>query len=732
MLVSVKLILYGFLKAITIDDYISDECWYVTSSVNILRKIFHVHVNSCFENYCYYTIVLHQNCTSDMVKTKLIEMLSGKIAIVKEYSKLNAIAIKIVKSAPIDNVVGHFKDCIADVYPGVLPDSENVNNYFNFEHPPLAKYIIGSSILLFGNQPLAWRLPSLFAGIMIVVFAMLLAYRTIVSVTRDFRDVIRGLVVCAAALMFDPALTSMSSVAMIDIYVALFTIIAVYLLVRRKYIVSAVFVGLAGTAKLSGFFAIIPILALYLIGVLPAYALATYIVVSSTVYLILNLPLMMYLGLNGWINELLSALAWHTTSRPSGPPFTDPLGLILGLKPFVLYYVDEHPLLMAYSNMFEGAASLVIASSIAILYVIGKRFGVLSNGLLDPLICSLAWLGIVFGYVLTYIAGNHTLYSFYVVHFTPLAATILGGFVGILPIFVEKLRNIRSTLYMVTRDNIFPLKSAKVLALYILVLSWLLVALTPSKACTYDAGLGFIGVAACNAFSSKPTLTLFLLALASLVLFYRFVEKLSLSQTVSISLLYSLAVVAGHGSGYDALAPVFFLGPLTRVDYLLLGLLAPSPLALLYVAYVCGARKGGLNKISIFVFIIATLFSAIVAQLLVGDFNGFKGLWVWSGKAVIAIVLILILRYSRALALLIGAAIYTALDAAFAPSFTAFATVLSGNFLLAIFTLIGFLEAGLLVYGEAYGIRPLQLLTIVLGGIFIGTSFVARRTRNQS
>jgi len=70
-----------------------------------------------------------------MVKTKLIEILSGKIAIVKECSKLNAIAIKIVKSAPIDNVVGHFRGCIADVYPGVLPDSENVNNYFNFEHP---------------------------------------------------------------------------------------------------------------------------------------------------------------------------------------------------------------------------------------------------------------------------------------------------------------------------------------------------------------------------------------------------------------------------------------------------------------------------------------------------------------------------------------------------------------------------------------------------------------------
>jgi len=523
----------------------------------------------------------------------------------------------------------------------------------------------------------------------------------------------------------------MSSVAMIDVYVALFTVIAVYLLVRQKYVVSAVFVGLAGTAKLSGFFAIIPILALYLIGVLPAHVLAMYIVVPLTVYLILNLPLMTYLGLNGWIDELLSALAWHTTSRPSGPPSTDPLGLILGLKPFVLHYVDGHPLLAAYSNMFEGVASLVIALSMVVLYVVGKKLGMLSNGLLNLFVCSLVWLGIVFGYVLTYIAGNHTLYSFYVIHFTPLAATILGGFIGILPIFVEKLHNIHSTLYVIARDNIFPLKSVKVLALYILVLSWLLVALVPSRACSYTIGLGFIGAAACNAFSSKPTLTLFLLTLASLILFYRLVEKFSLNQTVFISLLYSLAVIAGHGSGYDVLAPAFFLGPLTKADYLLLGLLAPSPLALLYVAYVCSTGKGRLGKANIFVFIVATLLSTMVAQLLFEDSNRFWGLLVWSGKAVIAIVLVLILRYSRALALLVGVTIYTALDATFAPSFTAFATVLSGNFLLAIFALIGFLEAGLHIYGEAQNIRLLQLLSIALGGILIGASLTIRRAGNQ-
>ena len=731
MFVSTKLILYGFLKTLTVDDYISDECWYVTSSVNILRKIFHVHVHSCFEGYCYYTIVLNQNCTNDVVEIKLTEMFPKKVSIVREYSKLNAIAIKTTQGMSVDSVLGYLKGCIADVYPGILPDSENVNNYFNFEHPPLVKYIIGLSILLLGNQPLAWRLPSLLAGIVTVIFAMLLAYKIIVNVTRDFKDVIRGLVVCAAALMFDPALTSMSSVAMIDIYVALFTIIAIYLLIRRRYIISAVFVGLAGTAKLSGFFAIIPILALYLIGILPAYALATYIIVSSTVYLILNLPLMTYLGLSGWIDQLLSALAWHTTSRPSGPPFTDPLGLILGLKPFVLHYVNGHPLLVAYSNMFEGAASLMITFSVVVLYIIGRRLGTRFDELLDLFICSLAWLGIVFGYVLTYIAGNHTLYSFYVVHFTPLAATVLGSFIGVLPILVEKVRNIRSMLYTVVRDSIFPLKGVKALALYTLTLSWLLVTLMPSRTCAYTAGLGFIGAATCNAFSSKPILTLFLLTLASLVLFYRLVEKLSLNQTVFISLLYSLAVIASHGSGYDSLAPVFFLGSLTIVDYILLGLLAPSPLVLLYIVYIYSVRGGKLNKINILVFIMATLLSSIVAQSLLEGFNGLWGLLAWSGKAIIAIVLVLILRYNQTLALLVGATIYTALDAIFAPSFTVFAAALSGNYSLATFALIGFLEAGLHVYGGAHDIRLLQLLAIVLGGVFIGTSFTARRTRIQ-
>ena len=730
MLVLAKLILYGFLKAITIDDYISDECWYVTSSTNILRRVFHAHVCSCFENYCYYTIILHQNCTVNAMKTKLVEVLSAKAVIVKEYSKLNGIAVKIVQNTPLDYMLAYFKGCIADVYPGILPDSENVNNYFNFEHPPLAKYIIGLSILLLGNQPLAWRLPSLLAGITTAVFAILLAYKIIVNATKEFRDIVRGLAVCAAALIFDPALTSMSSVAMIDIYVALFTIIAIYLLVRQRYLVSAVFVGLAGTAKLSGFFALIPVLALHLIGVLPAYVFASYMVVSLAVYLILNLPLIAYLGLNEWINQLLSALAWHTTSRPSGPPFTDPLGLVLGLKPFVLHYVNGHPLLVAYSNIFEGGASLTIALFIVILYVIGRRLKAQFDELLNLFICSLAWLGIVFGYVLTYIAGNHTLYSFYAVHFTPIAAAILGGFIGVLPIFVEKVRNIYSILRGIVRDTVFPLKSVKALTLYTLTLSWLLVVFIPPKACAYSTELGFIGVAACSAFSSKPIFTVFLLALASFALFCRLAKKLSISQVVFASLLYSLAVITGHGSGYDALAPAFFLGSFTTVDYLLLGLLAPSPLVLPYIVYASNVNR--VQKIDILAFIVASLLSTIITQTLLGSSNSLWSLLASISKAVIAIMLVSILRYNRTLALLAGTAIYTALDATFAPSFTAFAAVFSGNLLLAIFALIGFLEAGLHVYGGVHDIRLLQILAIMLGGILIGTSFTTRRARIQS
>ena len=663
-----------------------------------------------------------------MVKAKLVKASFEKVVVVKEYSKLNGVALKIAENTPIERLLALFKGCVVDVYPGILPDSENVNNYFNFEHPPLVKYIIGLAILLLGNQPLAWRLPSLLAGIAITVFTIFLAYKVIASITRDFRNIIRGLIVCTAALAFDPALTSMSSVAMLDIYVALFTIIAVYMLVSRRYTISAVFTGLAGTAKLSGFFMIIPILVLNLIGVLPTRVFVTFITVSLAVYLILNLPLIVYLGLNEWVNQLLSALAWHTTSRPSGPPFTDPLGLVLGLKPFVLHYVDGQPLLIAYSNMFEGAATLTIASFIVILYVVGKKLGLQLDKLLDLFTCSLAWLGIVFGYVLTYIAGNHTLYSFYAVHFTPLAAAILGSFIGVLPILVEKVHNVYSRFQVVVQDYIFPLKIVKVLALYTLALSWLLVAIAPLKTCTYVSSFGFIGVAACAAYSSKPIFTLFLLALASLTLFYRLTRRLSLSQIVLASLLYSLAVVVGHGSGYDALAPAFFLGSLTTVDYLLLGLLAPSPLILPYIAAISNAR----TKTNILVFIIATFFSVIVAQTLLGDFNSFWGFLVWGGKTAIATILVLMLRYSQRLTLIVSAAIYTALDAAFAPSFTVFAAILSGNYLLATFALIGFLEAGLYVYGEVHDIRLLQMLAIALGGAFIGTSFATRRARVQS
>ncbi|GBF09557.1 conserved hypothetical protein, partial [Aeropyrum pernix] len=57
-------------------------------------------------------------------------------------------------------------------------------NYYNAEHPPLGKYIIALSMLLCGDRPLCWRLPSIVeAGLIPVILwaGLALAYRGVLG-----------------------------------------------------------------------------------------------------------------------------------------------------------------------------------------------------------------------------------------------------------------------------------------------------------------------------------------------------------------------------------------------------------------------------------------------------------------------------------------------------------------------------------------------------------------------
>ena len=121
------------------------------------------------------------------------------------------------------------------------------------EHPIAGKLLIALSIRVLGDHPYAWRLPSAMAGTLVIVFVYLLARR----LTRR-----RDVALAAATLTaLDPMMLVHSRIAMLEIFVSLLVLAALYFYVRRQPGLSAVAAALAVCVKLTGVAAILSVIA---------------------------------------------------------------------------------------------------------------------------------------------------------------------------------------------------------------------------------------------------------------------------------------------------------------------------------------------------------------------------------------------------------------------------------------------------------------------------------------
>lgn len=110
----------------------------------------------------------------------------------------------------------------------------------NVEHPPLAKGLIALSILAFGDQAVAWRLPSILAGTVAVLLLYLLTWRL-----TDKRTAL----LAAFLLSFESLWFVHSSIAMLDIVAVTLGLAALLLLVRGEWVWTGAVVGLSMLAK---------------------------------------------------------------------------------------------------------------------------------------------------------------------------------------------------------------------------------------------------------------------------------------------------------------------------------------------------------------------------------------------------------------------------------------------------------------------------------------------------
>jgi len=424
--------------------YVSDEVWYVNSARNILRKAFNITDLRVGDKYGL-TIVYDNRFLNRSFFEDLIEKHGLNISIVdSNYFKINAVYFESSNRSEIErfkkiiynsNISG-----INDVIVGWrLGDHGFLNTYLNWEHPPLGKYFIGLSMITLGDNQVNWRIPSIIAGVLTVFFIYLVSYRLTNNV---FIASITSLISA-----IDPLMRILSSVALLDIYVALFTAITLYFIISRRVWFAYATVLIGSLFKMNVIFLLIPVFIILIRRELVRKqsfttlftSLIKYTVLSITILLILHMiasiPLInyasslnrdcviekpsFYCGLTYWLDKsVFGAIKWHTSikcDRPGCPTSSSPWDWFIGNNGFTIYYFKDGGSLVALG--FYPLWSITLLLSIYLLPLYRSDSG------LRKLL--LVFHGLFLGYVILYVIGNRTQYSFYSVQFTPLTYTLL-------------------------------------------------------------------------------------------------------------------------------------------------------------------------------------------------------------------------------------------------------------------------------------------------------------------
>jgi dolichyl-phosphate-mannose--protein O-mannosyl transferase len=177
---------------------------------------------------------------------------------------------------------------------------------FNWEHPPMAKYMIGLGILLAGDRPLGWRLASM-------VFGAISVAGIYVWALAVFRQRWLAVWVALIALM-NCMLFVLARIAMLDIFMCAFLVWGMAMVsfawdvqrptaqVRRLLAAAGVFFGLAAACKWVGFVLVIFVFLLWVM-------LRVFRLTGSTLY---RLPRGQREGIEEWYTaDLWAGVTWR-------------------------------------------------------------------------------------------------------------------------------------------------------------------------------------------------------------------------------------------------------------------------------------------------------------------------------------------------------------------------------------------------------------------------------------
>lgn len=455
------------------EAYVSDEVWYVPASRNLLVKVFGISsLRTNDSAHRYYTIVFEDKPNSTIVDsvfkgscfsvvddnysgcflgnvTVFFDNASSSIMTVCVGSGLNAVYVRGSMNCSVDSLISLLDNRgfrVVDIVPGwALPDKKDINDYFNLEHPPLGKYIIGLSLVLFGDYPFAWRVSSILATTLVFVLAYLITIEVLKSIVSEDKAKWISIVV-PFIMFFDNAYHTIGILAMLDPFLSLFTLLGVYLFVKYPYaelkhsLLRTTVFSLAGLVKYSGLF-IVP--AEFLEGLFlkgnklfrirnSFLALLRYYAVYPVLLILFSLPLIGYFGFEEWFKlSIINAFRWHLSTKTppgAGPISSSPIDWLLGANSFTLW-IDP----------ITGQA--VRCTGLPIVYLTGFILSLTATPWIIKLEkyrrLVLSFYSIWGMYMELYLLGNRSLYSFYIIHFTPILTVLT---LTILVLLIIKIR----------------------------------------------------------------------------------------------------------------------------------------------------------------------------------------------------------------------------------------------------------------------------------------------------
>ncbi len=214
------------------------------------------------------------------------------------------------------------------------PNENGISTYMNFEHPPLGKYFMAISILVLGYNPLAWRLPSWILGDLLLVVGFFLGEKLYEITTRKrSKSGIPGLL-ASLLIAIDPTIWVMHGIAMLDIYLAFFSLISLYALLSKHYLWSSILLGLAALSKDPGFILYIPFLFYILKNVKGNSRRILYLLIPIAVYIELSVPLIFYTGTVQWFQNEFSNAVWEAQGGHASFSTSSPLSWFFNPNPF--------------------------------------------------------------------------------------------------------------------------------------------------------------------------------------------------------------------------------------------------------------------------------------------------------------------------------------------------------------------------------------------------------------